>query len=129
MAKKKKLETVDDFEKEAAEILDKAKEAGVQGNFFFRTTFDRYVTQIKIMTGLKKVLDEEESLLVTKEYVKGRCNVYVHPAVKEFNTTSTAANRTVETLMKIIDQFKGDEKKEIPKDPLAAILGGGDMDG
>ena len=45
MAKKKKLETVDDFEKEAAEILDKAKEAGVQGNFFFKSTFDRYVTQ------------------------------------------------------------------------------------
>ena len=44
-------------------------------------------------------------MLVTKEYVKGRANLVANPAISEYNKTSTAANQTVQTLIKIIRTF------------------------
>ena len=92
---------------QAQEILRIAAEHGVEQNFFFLTTFKRYQVQIKILFDLEKVIKEEGNT-VTKEYVKGRKNVYTHPAIGEYNKTSTAANQTVQTLMKIINQMRGD---------------------
>ena len=45
-------------------------------------------------------------MLVSKEYVKGRKNVYSNPAVQEYNRTTDSANKTVSTLMKIIKSFE-----------------------
>lgn len=92
---------------QAQEILRIAAEHGVEQNFFFLTTFKRYQVQIKILFDLEKVIKEEGNT-VTKEYVKGRKNVYTHPAISEYNKTSTAANQTVQTLMKIINQMRDD---------------------
>lgn len=92
---------------QAQEILRIAAEHGVEQNFFFLTTFKRYQVQIKILFDLEKVIKEEGNT-VTKEYVKGRKNVYTHPAIGEYNKTSTAANQTVQTLMKIINQMRDD---------------------
>ena len=46
--------------------------------------------------------------------MKGRKNVYTNPAISEYNKTSTAANQTVQTLMKIISTMRndGDEDEE-----------------
>lgn len=85
----------------AKELVDLAMQAGVEQNFFFMTTLDRYNVQLKTLADLKKVL-ESENVLVTKEYVKGRRNLYTHPAITEYNKTSQAANNTVQTLLKII---------------------------
>ena len=100
---------------QAEEILRIAAEHGVEQNFFFITTFKRYQVQLKILTDLEKTL-KEDGVKVTKEYVKNRKNVYAHPAIGEYNKTSTAANQTVTTLMKIIHSMrpvdntdKGDE--------------------
>lgn len=93
---------------QAQEILRIASQHGVEQNFFFLTTFKRYQVQIKILFDLEKVIKEEGNT-VTKEYVKGRKNVYTHPAISEYNKTSTAANQTVQTLMKIINQMRDDE--------------------
>lgn len=90
---------------QAQEILRIAAEHGVEQNFFFITTFKRYQVQIKILFDLEKVIKDEGNT-VTKEYVKGRKNVYTHPAIGEYNKTSTAANQTVQTLMKIINQMR-----------------------
>lgn len=92
---------------QAQEILRIASQHGVEQNFFFLTTFKRYQVQIKILFDLEKVIKEEGNT-VTKEYVKGRKNVYTHPAIGEYNKTSTAANQTVQTLMKIINQMRDD---------------------
>lgn len=93
---------------QAQEILRIASQHGVEQNFFFLTTFKRYQVQIKILFDLEKVIKEEGNT-VTKEYVKGRKNVYTHPAISEYNKTSTAANQTVQTLMKIINQMRDDD--------------------
>lgn len=90
---------------QAQEILQIAEKHGVEQNFFFLTTFKRYQVQINILNELEKKI-KEDGTLVTKEYVKGRENVYTHPAVGEYNKTSTAANQTVTTLIKIITTLR-----------------------
>lgn len=92
----------------AEEILRIAAQRGVEQNFFFITTFKRYQVQIKILTDLEKTIKAEGNT-VTKEYVKGRKNVYTHPAIAEYNKTSTAANQTVQTLMKIVNKMRSDD--------------------
>lgn len=93
---------------QAKEILRIASEHGVEQNFFFITTFKRYQVQIQILADLEKTIQSEGNT-VTKEYVKGRKNVYTHPAIGEYNKTSTAANQTVQTLMKIVTTMRDDE--------------------
>lgn len=95
---------------QAQEILRIASQHGVEQNFFFLTTFKRYQVQIKILFDLERVIKDEGNT-VTKEYVKGRKNVYTHPAIGEYNKTSTAANQTVQTLMKIINQMRDNESE------------------
>lgn len=93
---------------QAQEILRIASEHGVEQNFFFITTFKRYQVQIQILADLEKTIAAEGNT-VTKEYVKGRKNVYTHPAIGEYNKTSTAANQTVQTLMKIVTTMRNDD--------------------
>lgn len=93
---------------QAQEILRIASEHGVEQNFFFLTTFKRYQVQIQILNDLEKTIRAEGNT-VTKEYVKGRKNVYTHPAIGEYNKTSTAANQTVQTLMKIVTTMRNDD--------------------
>ncbi len=108
---------------QAREILRIAQEHGVEQNFFFITTFKRYQVQINILTELEKKINEDGTL-VTKEYVKGRGNVYTHPAIGEYNKTSTAANQTVQTLIRIIKELRTDDNDENEcKDELLSALG------
>lgn len=85
----------------AKELLELAQEANVEQNFFFVSTFKRYQVQLKILNQLEAEINNA-GVLVTKEYVKGRQNVYTHPAVTDYNKTATAANQTVQTILKII---------------------------
>ena len=72
---------------------------------------------------LKKAI-EEEGMLVSKEYVKGRKNLYTNPAVSDYNRTTDSANKTVATLMRIIKSF-GVEETEEETDPLMTLINGG----
>lgn len=121
---RKQRSTTQSLKKQAEEIMRIAESAGVQTNYFFLTTFDRYQTQISILDDLKKRISESETL-VTKEYVKGRENVYTNPAITEYNRTTDSANKTVGTLIKIIKGFKGEDGGE-DVDPLLAIINGGE---
>ena len=110
------------LEKKAREIIKIAEKHGVEQNFFFITTFKRYQVQINILTDLEKTI-RSEGTLVTKEYIKGRGNVYTHPAIAEYNRTSTAANQTVTTLMKIITTLR--DEQDAGADELMNFLRGG----
>lgn len=112
---------------QAKEIIEIAEESGVQSNFFFLTTFKRYQVQLNILAELEKTL-KSEGMLVQKEYVKGRKNLYSNPAVAEYNKTTDSANKTVQTLMRIINNF-GVKETTKEEDPLLKIInGGGDND-
>lgn len=106
---------------QAQEILRIAEQHGVEQNFFFLTTFKRYQVQLQILNGLEKTI-KQDGILVTKEYVKGRKNVYSHPAISDYNRTTDSANKTVVTLMKIITTLR-DHQDDGP-DLLLEILSG-----
>lgn len=110
------------LEAQASKILEIAEHYGAQGNFMFVTTFKRYLVQINILNELEKVINEDGTL-VTKEYVKGRENVYTHPAIGEYNKTTTAANNTAQTLIKILRELAADRDEE-GDDPLLKIMAG-----
>lgn len=111
---------------QAREIMRLAEESGTQSNFFFITTFKRYQVQLNILTELEKSL-KEEGMQVTKEYVKGRKNLYSNPAISDYNRTTDSANKTVATLMRILKNF-GVTDDEEEEDPLMKIINGGEDD-
>lgn len=115
-----------DLQQQADEILRMAESSGLQENYFFKTTFDRYLTQLDILAKLKVTIDSSEAL-VEKEYVKGRACVVVNPAITEFNRTTDSANKTVQTLIKILKGFKASESSN-EQDALLSIINGGDED-
>ena len=111
---------------QAQEIIRIAEEGGVQSNFFFITTFKRYQVQLNMLTDLEKSM-KEEGMIVHKEYVKGRKNLYSSPAVADYNRTTDSANKTVACLMKIIRTFNvGESTKD--EDPIWGAINGSDED-
>lgn len=110
-----------ELKKQAKEIIRLAEDAGTQNNYFFVTTFERYQVQLRILDDLEKVMNEE-GMLVTKEYVKGRKNLYTNPAVSDYNRTTDSANKTVSTLLRIIKNFTTNEDTE--SDPLMEMIQG-----
>ena len=115
-----------EWDKQAKEILKLAESSGLQENFFFKTTFERYLTQVKILADLQKTIESSETL-VKKEYVKGRGNLYTNPAIREYNSTTDSANKTVQTLIKILKGFKVSDSGN-DHDALMDIINGGNED-
>lgn len=114
------------LEAQAKAILKMAEDSGLESNYFFVTTFQRYQTQLDILDALKAEIDET-GLTVKKSYVKGKSNVYSSPCVQAFNRTTDSANKTVATLMRILKNFDVSDSKE-DVDPLLDIINGGDED-
>lgn len=112
---------------QAQEILKIAEAYGVSSNFLFINTFKTYLVQIKILQDLEKSINKDGTI-TTKEYVKGRENIYTHPAIREYNNTVNSANRTVTTLMKIIRGSKDDDSNGDEEDPLLKAINGSDID-
>ena len=106
-----------DLNKQANKIIEMAQKSGVEQNFLFITTFKRYQVQLKMLGDLEKELSESTAL-ITKEYVKGRENVYSHPAINAYNKTADSANRTASTLMKVITSLKDVSMDVEPDDEL-----------
>lgn len=110
----------------AEHIMRIAEQYGVEKNFLFITTFQRYSVQLKVLAELEKAI-KDNGATVEKEYVKGRKNLYTNPAIKEYNNAVNSANKTVSTLMSIIktnsDKYNDDNGEE---DPLMMALNGED---
>ena len=108
MPKKKQFDP-SDLEQMAEKILAEAQKRGLQSNYLFSTTFQRYRVQLRILQELETEINAAGSLLVEKEYVRGSKNSYAHPAIREYNSTCQSANNTVQALLKIIATFGGAE--------------------
>ena len=69
---------------------------------------------MQILSDLEKEI-KKEGTTVSKEYVKGRKNLYTNPAITEYNKTATAANGTVATLINIVKSLSEDGETKTSK--------------
>lgn len=112
-------------EKTVKQFIEKAKDIGIADDFLFLSTLERYETQVEILRRLQEIIDEGDAV-VTKEYVRGRGNLYTNPAITEYNKTTDSANKTVQTLDNLMkSQMAEVLKREKQQDPLINLLGGG----
>ncbi len=118
------------LEEQERSILLKAEENGLECDYLFTTSFARYKRQVRTLMALDASIEEAiqaGETLVTKEYVKGRGNVMIHPAIAQFDKTTDSANKTVSTLLKIFRTW-GIDGADDDIDPLMDIINGGDAD-
>ena len=121
---KKSNEQVNNEPTPAVKFLDIAKDVGVDSDYFFKTTLSRYRFLCAILTRLKKSINDE-GVIVKKEYVKNRKNIYTHPAIAEYDKTSSAANTTAATLLNIIERaMKTNGTTDEERDTLLEALNG-----
>ena len=112
LEQEKRLEMLAGKFKETAESLSE------EHRYIFESTLETYFQLIKNFKVLKEAL-EADGCLVTKEYVKGRQNVCIHPAMSEMNKTVNMLNSTAKTLIAIIKDLGAENKEEV--DELTAF--------
>ena len=84
------------------DLMELARRYGVETNALFVASAKQYATQQKVIEKIREVLDAEDSLLATKEYVKGTPNVYANPLVRELPKHADSANKTLNTMLDIV---------------------------
>lgn len=92
----------------ANKILAKAREKGDEQALLFETIFQQYLETLDHRQKLRNAL-VEDGVTVTKEYVKGRQNIYVHPALAAYATQGKLLLETAKTLMTLIREKIADE--------------------
>ena len=80
-----------DPQKMLKEVLDKAKEIGMDDNYLFVATFADYQQQRKIMSALKKEIDKGVVI-----------NGKVNPAIAEYNATAKSASVVAKSIKEMI---------------------------
>lgn len=84
-------------------ILEDAVKNGFGDNPSFLTSYHLLEVQIDMLDGLEKAF-KEDGTTITKEYVKGRENIYVHPAVDKYTKTSDSAFNKILKLKEMIEK-------------------------
>lgn len=102
----KRLEMLAEKFKGIAESLSE------EHRYIFESTLETYFQLIKNFKVLKEAL-EADGCLITKEYVKGRQNICIHPAMSEMNKTVNMLNSTAKTLIAIIKDLGSENKEEV----------------
>lgn len=118
------------LEEQEKSILRKAEEIGLEADYLFTTTFDRYKRQVRTLIALDQTIEDitdSGEILVSKEYVKGKGNLQINPAIAQFDKTTDSANKTVSTLLRIFRTWGVENTEEA--DPLMDIINGGESDG
>ena len=102
------------------ELMILAKRYGLESNELFISCANQYDLQQKVIRNIKEAIESEESMTVSKEYVKNRLNVYANPLVKELPKHSDSANKTLAMMLDIIEKLGTKEQK--PKSKLESLM-------
>ena len=102
------------------ELMLLAKRYGLESNELFISCANQYDLQQKVIRNIKEAIESEESMTVSKEYVKNRLNVYANPLVKELPKHSDSANKTLAMMLDIIEKLGTKEQK--PKTKLESLM-------
>ena len=93
-----------DPQKMLKEVLDRAKEIGMDDNYLFVATFADYQQQRKIMSALKKEIDKGVVI-----------NGKVNPAIAEYNATAKASAAVAKSIKEMIYGSANIESAKIAK--------------
>ena len=85
----------------ANKILSRAREKGDEQALLFETIFQQYLETLDHRQKLRDAI-VKDGTTVTKEYVKGRQNIYVHPALAAYAQQGKLLLNTAQTLMTLI---------------------------
>lgn len=99
------MPTSEKYQKELEEIEQAAKEANCDTNFLYRSTLDRYVTQLDLLARAQGDMNER-GLTTVKTTPRGAEMEVPNPSIQTYNQTASAANSTVSTLLRIVKTFK-----------------------
>lgn len=102
-----------------SDLIKLAKTYGVDKNALFVQAAEQYSVQRMVIQQIKDTLQSDEDLLTSKEYVKGRENVYTHPLVKELPKHADSANKTLSAMLEIITKLGKPPK---PEGKLAKLM-------
>lgn len=102
-----------------SDLMKLAKTYGVENNALFVQAAEQYSVQQMVIQQIRDSLQSDEDLLTSKEYVKGRKNVYTHPLVKELPKHADSANKTLGTMLEIINKLGKPPK---PEGKLAELM-------
>ena len=97
------------------DLMGLAKRFHVDDNALFVASAEQYAIQSEIIKNIRESLAEEDNLMTTKEYIKGRLNVYANPLIKELPKITDSANRTLNTMLDIILKLGHEDKKEVSR--------------
>lgn len=93
-----------DPQKMLKEVLDRAKEIGMDDNYLFVATFADYQQQRRIMSALKKEIDKGVVI-----------NGKVNPAIAEYNATAKASAAVAKSIKEMIYGSANIESAKIAK--------------
>lgn len=100
------------------ELMKMAEEYGVADNALFISAAKQHAIQMKVIANIEAILGDGD-LLVSKEYVKSRENVYSHPLVKDLPKNADSANRTLSVMLDIITKLG---KKAEPSKSMEELM-------
>lgn len=95
-----------------SDLMKLAETYGVKDNALFVQAAEQYSVQQMIIQQIRNALQDDEDLLTSKEYVKGRENMYTHPLVRELPKHADSANKTLGTMLEIITKLGKPPKLE-----------------
>ena len=113
----KKAEKIFDKRDLYDELVAMAEEYNVSDNALFLSAANQYSVQQNVINLIKNQLEADGSAVSTKEYVKGRENVYANPLIKELPKHSDSANKTLLCMLDIINKLghKSESQSKLTK--------------
>lgn len=94
------------------ELLGLAKEYGVENNALFLSAAKQYDLQMKVIEKIRQAIDESDSMTCEKVYRGKEKNLYADPLIKELPRHTDSANKTLLTMLDIINKLGRKQEKE-----------------
>lgn len=101
------------------QIIEMAQSYGVSENALFVSCAEQYALQCEVIDLIKKAIEEEDTLVTEKSYKSGVMNLYANPLVRELPKHSDSANKTLSTMIDIINKLG---RKAEPKGKLSELM-------
>lgn len=87
------------------ELISLACEYGVDGNALFLAAAKQYDLQMKVIDKIRQAIEESDSMTCEKVYRGKEKNLYADPLIKELPRHTDSANKTLLTMLDIINKL------------------------